>query len=138
MPSGIGASRVAGLLLDTCTFIWLAAEPRALSRKAARAIDLASSDLFISDASIWEICLKWKAGKLELPLPPRRWVEEQTGQWQLMPLTLEAEHFYATTELVDLHKDPFDRLIVVQAISSSLTVVTPDAAVAAYPVATLW
>ena len=114
------------------------AEPRALSRKAARAIDSRTAPLFISDASLWEICLKWKAGKLQLPLPPRRWIAEQVDQWQLTTLPLTTEHFYATTELVDLHKDPFDRLIIAQAISRALTIVTPDAAIASYPVATVW
>ncbi|HZH04881.1 MAG TPA: type II toxin-antitoxin system VapC family toxin [Myxococcaceae bacterium] len=129
---------MAGLLLDTCTFIWLTADPRSLSRKASKAIDAATLALYLSGASVWEICLKWKAGKLELPLPPRRWIEEQVNRWQLDVLPLNSDHFYATTELVDLHRDPFDRLIVTQAISEALTVVTPDAAIAAYPVGTLW
>jgi PIN domain nuclease of toxin-antitoxin system len=116
----------------------LTAKPREISRKAARAIDSSAAEIYLSDASIWEICLKWKAGKLKLPLPPRRWIEEQVSQWHLEVLPLRSEHFFATSELGDLHRDPFDRLIIAQAIAGSLTIVTPDAAIAGYPVGTLW
>ena len=58
------------LLLDTCAFLWLAAEPRRLGRKARHAIDRADR-LLVSDVSVLEVCLKWQAKKIELPQPPR-------------------------------------------------------------------
>jgi PIN domain nuclease of toxin-antitoxin system len=126
------------LLLDTCTFIWLTAEPQRLGPKARAALDDAHATIVLSDVSVWEICLKWSGQKLELPAPPRSWVEAQVGAWALDRLALARDDFYRTTELPALHRDPFDRLLVAQAIAGSLTVVTPDAAIAQYPVATLW
>ena len=125
------------LLLDTCTFVWLVAEPERISAKVKRAID-SEADLVLSDATVWEICLKWKAGKLQLPAPPRRWTEEQAATWSLSRVPLAADDLYRTTELPDLHRDPFDRLLVAQAMARDLTIATPDEAVRAYPVPTIW
>jgi PIN domain nuclease of toxin-antitoxin system len=126
------------LLLDTCTLIWLAAEPSRLSARAANVLEAADSVLHLSDVSVLEICMKWQANKLVLPAPPRLWVEEQRRIWDVAPAALTTEHMYRATELPLHHRDPFDRLLVAQAITAGLTVVTPDAAITAYPVATIW
>ncbi len=125
------------LLLDTCTFIWLTGAPGQLSPTAQRAIDEAS-ELYVSDVSIWEICLKWQARKLRLPTPPRRWITEQLGVWALGRLRIESEDLFRSAELPDLHKDPFDRLLVAQALVHNARLVTPDPAIHSYPVAVLW
>jgi PIN domain nuclease of toxin-antitoxin system len=126
------------LLLDTCTFLWLTAEPDRLGPAAKQALDAEDATLILSDASIWEVCLKWSARKLELPTPPRSWLPEQMRVWQVERLPLEPEHFYRTTELPALHRDPFDRLLVSQAIEHNLSIVTPDPALRAYPVGVVW
>lgn len=126
------------LLLDTCTLVWLASEPNRLSAPARRRLDEAGAELVLSDASVWEICLMWQAGKLTLPEPPRRWIEQQRRTWELDRLPMQPEHLYRSTELPVHHRDPFDRILVSQAIVEDLTVVTPDQAFAAYPVAVLW
>ena len=126
------------LLLDTCTFVWLASESARLSRRARKALDAMDSELVLSDASVLELCLKWTAGKITLPSPPRVWVEEQAGIWHLERAPLSAAHYYRVTELPDVHRDPFDRLLVAQAIEAGLTLVSPDRELRAYPVATLW
>lgn len=126
------------LLLDTCTFVWLVSSPTELADRARRELDDPAAELVLSDASIWEVCLKWQAGKLHLPAPPRRWIEEQRRAWGLVRLPVELEHLYRCTELPLHHRDPFDRLLVSQAIVEDLTVVTPDAAFAGYPVTLLW
>jgi PIN domain nuclease of toxin-antitoxin system len=125
------------LLLDTCTFIWLASDPAKLSPAAAKAIDR-ESEIQLSDASVWEICLKWQSKKITLPSPPRTWVSEQLRQWRLQSLAIAPEHLFRCTELPDLHKDPFDRLLVAQALSQNLTLVTPDEAIRQYPVSVIW
>jgi PIN domain nuclease of toxin-antitoxin system len=125
------------LLLDTCTFLWLTTDPAKLGRRAAAAIE-ADSVLLLSDASVWEICLKWQAKKLVLPSPPRAWVAEQVRTWELERAALEHEHFYRTVELPDLHRDPFDRLLVAQSLVLGAPIVTPDPAIRAYPVAVIW
>ena len=126
------------VLLDTCTFVWLAADPDQLSPAVRKALERPDAELFLSDVSVWEICLKWKAAKLRLPAPPRVWVEEQAATWRLGRTPLEAGDFYRTTELPDLHRDPFDRLLVAQALAHGFTLATPDPAIAAYPVAVVW
>jgi PIN domain nuclease of toxin-antitoxin system len=126
------------LLLDTCVIIWLSAEPKKLSKAARKAIDAADATLCASDASLWEVCMKWQSGKLTLPAPPRKWLAEQAQIWQTERVPLVPEHFFRTCELPPLHKDPFDRLLVAQAIERGLTIVTPDQSIHAYPVAVLW
>lgn len=125
------------LLLDTCCFVWLAAAPQNLGDGVKVAIDK-GADLFVSDCTVWEICLKWGAGKLVLPAPPRAWVEDQIRAWRVMPLGVAREHLYRTSELPHHHRDPFDRLLVSQAIEEKLTIATPDAEIRRYPVATCW
>lgn len=126
------------LLLDTCTFVWLVADPDRLSARAKAAIDAEGAELYISDASILEICLKWQVSKIRLPAPPRHWVEVQRRQWNVERLALEPDHYYRITELPALHKDPFDRLLVAQGIQRGFPLVTPDPTIRAYPVATIW
>jgi PIN domain nuclease of toxin-antitoxin system len=129
---------VASLLLDTCTLLWLAADPSRLSSAATQALDDEANELSVSDVSTLEIALKWSAGKLTLPAPPRMWFESQVSTWGLSTIGLRRADIYRTTELPSHHRDPFDRLLVAQALDRDLTIVTPDEAVAAYPVATLW
>jgi PIN domain nuclease of toxin-antitoxin system len=126
------------LLLDTCAFLWLAGQPSQLSRAAARAIDDPSNPLFLSDASVWEIVLKHAAGKLPLPAPPREWLPVQITFFQLRRQAIEAEALYRSGELPDVHRDPFDRLLVGQAIAHGLVVVTPDAPFARLGAVTCW
>jgi PIN domain nuclease of toxin-antitoxin system len=126
------------LLLDTCTFVWLASTPEGLSAEARRKMDEPEAELWLSDVSVWEICLKWQAGKLELPGPPRQWIEAQRRIWEVERLPVGTEHLYRSTEIPVHHRDPFDRALVAQAIVEGLTVVTPDPAFRAYPVAVLW
>ena len=126
------------LLLDTCAIIWLSAEPERFSGTARSAIDAQDAKLFASDASTWEVCLKWLAKKIVLPTPPRQWLAEQAAIWQMDRLPFELDHFFRTCELPVLHKDPFDRMLVAQAIARGLTIVTPDPAIHAYPCAVLW
>lgn len=125
------------LLLDTCTLIWLASDPSQLSAGATKALE-AASELYLSDVCIWEICLKWQAKKIELPSPPRTWVSDQVRAWHLQRACIEIEHLYRTAELPALHKDPFDRLLVSQALSHGARIVTPDLAIQQYPVTVVW
>ena len=125
-------------LLDTCTFIWLCADPDRLSPDAAQAIDSTRDDLAISQASILEIALKWTAGKLKLPTPPRMWIRKQAEIWAIQQLAQESDDIYRTTELPTIHKDPFDRLLVSTALNQDLTIITPDTWIHQYPVSTLW
>jgi len=71
------------LLLDTCAFLWLSAEPDRLSGPAREALDDPSNVLLLSDVTVWEIVLKHQVGKLPLPEPPRTWLPKQTAFFEL-------------------------------------------------------
>ncbi len=125
------------LLLDTCVFIWLTSDPSRLSATAANAIE-AENEICVSDACVWEICLKWQAKKIELPTPPRTWVTQQMNAWALQRAPVEFEHLFRTTELPGIHRDPFDRLLVAQSLALTAPIVTPDTSIRQYPVAVVW
>ena len=125
-------------LLDTCTLIWLATEPERLSPTSVEAIDATDSVLLWSDISSLEIVLKWSAGKLVLPDPPRHWLEGQIDAWGLECLGLTRSDIYRASELPAHHRDPFDRLLVSAALGRNATILTPDEAVRQYPVSCRW
>ena len=93
---------------------------------------------FSARSSVLEIVLKWSAGKLMLPDPPRRWVESQVAAWSMDCHELAREDMYRAGELPHYHRDPFDRLLVAAAIRANAVILTPDAAVHQYPVACRW
>ena len=125
-------------LLDTCTLIWLSTDPDKLSPATVQAIDAPDSGLLWSDVSALEIALKWSAGKLVLPDPPRHWLERQIDAWGLDCLSLRRTDIYRASELPPYHRDPFDRLLVAAALGSNATILTPDEAVRQYPVSSRW
>jgi PIN domain nuclease of toxin-antitoxin system len=125
-------------LLDTCTFVWLCAEPNQLSQTARRAIEDPDSDLVLSDASVLELVLKWSAGKIVLPEPPRTWVERQLATWALRSIPLTRNDTYRASELPDHHRDPFDRLLVAATLAAGAVILTPDQAIQRYPVSWRW
>ena len=125
-------------LLDTCTLIWLSTDPDKLSPATVQAIDASDSVLLWSDVSALEIALKWSAGKLVLPDPPRHWLERQIDTWGLDCLSLKRTDIYRASELPPYHRDPFDRLLVAAALGSNATILTPDEAVRQYPVSSRW
>ena len=114
------------LLLDTCTFLWLALPQGKLSAEATRLINTPSTTLFLSDASAWEICLKHANGKLTLPDVPRQWLPSRMAFYQAQSLAISREAIIRSGELPRVHPDPFDRLIAAQSIESGMTVLSPD------------
>lgn len=126
------------LLLDTCTFIWLAQEPDQLSVAAQTAIDEAGNDLLFSHASVWEIYLKHQAGKLKLPGKPDLWLKQQMAEWVASELPIDLASLDETNRLKSIHRDPFDRLLIAQARIHDVPIVTPDPWVTRYPVKCIW
>jgi PIN domain nuclease of toxin-antitoxin system len=124
-------------LLDTCTFIWLTSAPENLSSKANKLLSSESS-VAISHVNVLEIVLKWSSGKLTLPTTPRIWLKEQINIWKLEELDLKKEHILTVSEIPLAHRDPFDRLLVAQAICEDLIIISPDKIFKSYPVAVEW
>lgn len=126
------------LLLDTCTFLWLVSEPARLSPAAAEAIQSADNEAFLSTVSAWEISLKHGLGRLPLPQPPETFVPRWRGRHLIESLPLDEESALHLRRLPRLHADPFDRMLVCQAVVHGLVIVTPDDAVRGYALRTLW
>jgi len=125
-------------LLDTCTLIWLTQEPERLSAKGKAVIESPETDLLVSHASVWEMLLKSQAGKLSFPAPLRKWLRDQQDHWGFRYLDITLEHLLRTGELARHHVDPFDRLLVTQAIVENLAILTPDPWIVRYPVQAIW
>jgi len=126
------------LLLDTCTFLWsLSGEPPLPPRVAALVQD-PENDVFLSAASAWEIAIKYATGRLQLPEPPERFVPAMRTERGFTALAVDEESALHASRLPSLHRDPFDRLLVSQAIVHGMIILTPDPIVASYPARTLW
>lgn len=125
------------LLLDTCTFLWLiGGEP--LSAAAAAAIRVPSNEVLLSAVSVWEIAVKYRAGKLLLPEPPDRLIPARRRTRGIASLGFDEESALQVLRLPLLHRDPFDRMLISQAIAHGLAIVTPDPAITQYPVRVIW
>jgi PIN domain nuclease of toxin-antitoxin system len=126
------------VLLDTCTFLWaLSGEPPLPARVAALVQD-PDNEVFLSAASAWEIAIKYAAGKLRLPDDPARFVPAMRAERGFTAFAVDEESALHIAKLPPLHGDPFDRLLVAQAIVHGMTSLTPDPIVARYPARTLW
>jgi len=126
------------LLLDTCTFLWITGGDRALSSAAARLFASPENEVYLSAVSAWEIAIKHQLGRLALEVPPERFVPAQRDAHLIQPLPLDEESVLQIGRLPALHRDPFDRMLVCQAIVLGMTILTPDPLVAQYPARTIW
>jgi PIN domain nuclease of toxin-antitoxin system len=125
------------LLLDTQILLWAAADTDgldggALSVAAATLIDDPNNDLLFSVASLWEVTIKHGLGREDFRIDPRL-LRRGLRDHGYLELPITGEHALAVGSLPRLHKDPFDRLLVAQALIEGVTLVTADAAVADYP-----
>ncbi len=126
------------LLVDTCTFLWLATDDPELSPAARAAGRAPENAVFLSSLSAWEIAIKYRLGRLPLPEPPGRYVVSRREWLQLQPLAFDEGCAAHDALLPPHHADPFDRGLVSQAILHGMTIVTPDAEIARYPAPILW
>ena len=126
------------LLIDTFPFVWLTSEPVRFTQETTDLLSDDSTVLFLSDASVLELCLKYGDGSLKMPQSPRRWVEKQRKAWRVNMVTLRREAFYRLSELPYHHDDAIDRLLVATALSENLSILTSDENIKKYPVTTIW
>lgn len=110
------------LLLDTHIFIWIIKDDRRLS-KAARNRILQASEVYVSSASIWEATIKIKLGKLDVKIDQ---IVEAIPESGFLELPITVYHAAAISRLSSIHRDPFDRILIAQAISEPLTLLTAD------------
>ncbi|MBW2080662.1 MAG: type II toxin-antitoxin system VapC family toxin [Deltaproteobacteria bacterium] len=126
------------LLLDTCTFLWVTKGSEELSPKAIDAFADPKNEVCLSAVSAWEINVKYRLGKLSLPLSPDKFIPKELKRHLITPLDLSEQDTLHLYKLPATHKDPFDRMLICQAIEHSLTILTPDPLITQYPIRTLW
>ncbi|HEY9086060.1 MAG TPA: type II toxin-antitoxin system VapC family toxin [Candidatus Tyrphobacter sp.] len=125
-----------GVLLDTHVFLFLVDDVERVPLSVRKAIDDAEQR-FLSVASMWEMAIKISIGKLRLPEAIERYIPSRTSQALIRPLPILAGHVMRVASLPPLHRDPFDRLLVSQALEEGLTLLTMDRQVAQYDVPSL-
>jgi PIN domain nuclease of toxin-antitoxin system len=126
------------LLLDTATFLWVINDAPELSSQARQLFVDPENEAYLSAVSAWEIAIKYGLGRLPLPEPPDRFIPAQRKQHGIDSLQLDEEAALHLSRLPQLHKDPFDRMLVCQAIVHHLVILTSDDLVTQYPVRTMW
>ena len=126
------------VLLDTHTFLWWITDDRRLSLRAREVISNEENELFISAATGWEIAIKVRIGRLELPDDPERFVPEQLRINNFKPLSVGMDHALHVSILPDHHRDPFDRMLIAQAQVEGMPIVSADPNIEKYQVEVIW
>ncbi|GAB1542860.1 type II toxin-antitoxin system VapC family toxin [Scytonema sp. NUACC21] len=125
-------------LLDTHAFIWWVTDDTRLSSTARSIIIDPGNVLFLSAASAWEIVIKVRLGKLTLPDVPERYIPSRLEINRFESLAIQMVHALQVTNLPDLHRDPFDRILIAQSQVEKAPIITADSQIAQYPVNVIW
>ena len=127
------------VLLDTHAFLWWTSEDgRRLSDRARDLLIDPSTDATVSVASAWEISIKAATGRLEIEGDPEQWVPQRILRYGFSALPVELSHALRAGSLPNIHRDPFDRLLVAQAQVEKIPIVTSDPAISRYDVDVIW
>ncbi len=126
------------VLLDTCTFLWIVLDSEALSGQAREIFENPENDVYLSTVSTWEIVVKQTLGRLHLPESPERYIPRLREKHGIDSLSLTEETTLYLGRLPHIHRDPFDRMLVCQAIIEGLVLLTPDSGITQYPVRSIW
>ena len=113
-------------LLDTHVWLWSITDPPKLGREGLRLLENTGNQLFLSAASSWEMAIKYRLGRLPLPEPPHIFIPPRLIRDGITPLPVEHHHACQVANLPDLHRDPFDRLLIAQAQIEHFTFITAD------------
>ena len=125
-------------LLDTHAFLWWISDDPRLSEKAREIIADGRNELFFSAASGWEISIKAGLGRLEVPEDLQRFISDQLSRNAIQALPIYLSHTLHTGSLPGHHRDPFDRILVSQAILEQIPLLSADPQISHYPVEVLW
>lgn len=125
-------------LLDTCTFLWLTGLPEKLSRRAVKLCEDPENEIYLSTISVWEISLKAALGRLKLATSPEIYVPQQRKAHRVQSLSLDETAPLILASLPDLHRDPFDRMLICQALSKNMKIITPDQHIHKYKIPVEW
>ena len=126
------------VLLDTLTFLWWNTDNPQLSETALDIIADGANEIFLSAASAWEIAIKSAQGRLSLPDSPEKYVAERLALHRIQGLLLQLSHALGVYSLPDRHRDPFDRLLIVQSQLEKMPILTKDKIFHLYKVEVIW
>lgn len=134
-PKRSGTAVRSAHLLDTVTLVWALSSPERLSVRARRLVD--HGENIVSVGSYWEVVIKTQKGLLSIADLPSWW-QRATELTSARVLPIRTSHVTALAALPMRHKDPFDRILIAQAIAEGLELVTNDESIRSYPVRTMW
>ena len=126
------------LLLDTCTFLWIALDTPQLSATALGLFRDPNNQVYLSTASSWEIAVKSGQGRLSLPQTAGGFIRAQRMLHKIESLAIDEEAALQIEKLPRIHRDPFDRILICQSIVHGMTILTPDEAISQYAVRVVW
>jgi len=126
------------LLLDTHAFLWAIGDPGRLSPNSRNAIEDARNDLLLSLASVWEIAVKSGLGKLTIPKPAVPFVQRQVVLHRMAMLNIQVAHLAAVERIPAHHRDPFDRMLVAQALEERIPLISGDRQLRKYGLQIIW
>ncbi len=126
------------VLLDTHTFLWGILDDPQMSVRARDVIGDGTHDVFLSAASAWEIAIKARLGRIRLSEDPERLIPDQVSANGFRLLPIHLRHALKVHALPDVHGDPFDRMLVAQAMVEDMALLSADSHLTRYPVTVLW
>jgi PIN domain nuclease of toxin-antitoxin system len=125
-------------LLDTMVWLWSVGPARTIGTAGLEILTSAQNEIYLSAASSWEIAIKTRLGKFQLPEAPAHYVPKRLAEQAIRSLPINQDHSLRVYDLPLHHSDPFDRLIIAQAIVEEMTVLTSDRIFEKYPIDVIW
>jgi PIN domain nuclease of toxin-antitoxin system len=125
-------------LLDTMVWLWSVGPTDNIGRDGLGILSSGGEEIHLSVASAWEIVIKAARGNLRLPIAPTRYVPDRLARQGIHPLPVTLTHSLRVYDLPPHHADPFDRLIIAQALTENMVVLTSDRIFEKYPVEIIW
>ena len=126
------------LLIDSHVFVWMRQEPHRISVEAISEMQLTSTRLFLSTATLWELQIKIDIGKFKFGDPLNTVIDDEFRSNDIELLGIQPQHIFNLSKLPKHHGDPFDRMLISQAMVEDMTIVTADRAFTDYDVKILW
>jgi PIN domain nuclease of toxin-antitoxin system len=126
------------LLLDSCVFLWMINQYQKIPLSTRKIITDSSNELYLSSISVIEIVIKANNSRLDIEKPYAEFITNQRIKHEIASLSLNEKDLVFLEKLPNINADPFDRILICQAIANEMTIVTSDKYIASYPVKILW
>jgi len=125
-------------LLDTAVWLWSLDSAELISDEGREIIERGEEEIYLSAITSWEISIKMRLGKLDFPAPPAHHVPRFMAKQSLRPLSVNHSHAARVYDLPAHHRDPFDRMLIAQALVEDMVILTSDRSFKKYPARLLW